>query len=68
MANPNLQLLTDADKLLRSILGELVFVGGCATALLITDSAAADVYSNGIKEKATTSSPAKSHPKRMFIS
>ena len=43
MANPNLQLLTDAAKLLKPILGELVFVDGCATALLITDSAAADV-------------------------
>jgi hypothetical protein len=43
MANPNLQLLTDAAKLLESILGELVFVGGCATTLLITDKAAADV-------------------------
>jgi hypothetical protein len=43
MANPNVQLLTDAAKLLEPILGELVFVGGCATALLITDQAAADV-------------------------
>ena len=43
MADPDLQLLTDAAKLLRPILGELVFVGGCATALLITDKAAADV-------------------------
>jgi hypothetical protein len=43
MANPNLQPLTDAAKLLEPILGELVFVGGCATALLITDKAAADV-------------------------
>jgi hypothetical protein len=43
MANPNLQLLTDAAKLLKPILEELVFVGGCATALLITDKAAADV-------------------------
>ena len=43
MANPNFELLTDAAKLLRPILGELVFVGGCATALLITDGAAADV-------------------------
>lgn len=43
MANPNLRLLTDAAKLLESLLGELVFVGGCATALLITDQAAADV-------------------------
>jgi hypothetical protein len=43
VGNPNLRLLTDAAKLLRPILGELVFVGGCATALLITDKAAADV-------------------------
>jgi len=43
MANPNLQLLTDAAKLLEPILGELVFVGGCVTALLISDTAAADV-------------------------
>src|SRR5215467_6307022 len=43
MANPNYQLLVDAAKLLRPILGELVFVGGCATGLLITDRAAADV-------------------------
>jgi hypothetical protein len=43
MANPNLQLLVDAAKLLKPILGELVFVGGCTTALLITDKGAADV-------------------------
>ncbi len=43
MANPNFQLLVDAAKLLKPILGELVFVRGCTTALLITDKAAADV-------------------------
>ena len=43
MANRDLELLTDAAKLLKPLLGELVFVGGCATALLITDKAAADV-------------------------
>jgi hypothetical protein len=43
MANPNFQLLVDAAELLRPILQELVFVGGCSTALLITDKAAADV-------------------------
>ena len=43
MANPNFQLLVDAAKLLKPILGELVFVGGCTTALLITDKGAADV-------------------------
>jgi hypothetical protein len=43
MANPNVALLTDAARLLEPLLQELVFVGGCATALLITDKAAADV-------------------------
>jgi hypothetical protein len=43
MPNPNLKLLADAAKLLAPILEELVFVGGCTTALLITDKAAADV-------------------------
>ena len=43
MVNRNLKLLVDAAKLLRPILGELVFVGGCATGLLITDKAASDV-------------------------
>jgi hypothetical protein len=43
MAHPNFQLLVDAAKLLKAILGELVFVGGCAIALLITDKGAADV-------------------------
>jgi hypothetical protein len=48
MANPNLQLLTDAAKLLEPILGELVFVGGCATALLISDTAAdVQTFSSG---------------------
>ena len=43
MENPNFQLLLDAARLLKPILGELVFAGGCTTALLITDKAAADV-------------------------
>lgn len=43
MPNRNLELLTDAARLLNPLLGELVFVGGCATTLLITDKAAADV-------------------------
>ena len=43
MANHNYRLLVDAATLLKPILGELVFVGGCATGLLITDRAAADV-------------------------
>lgn len=42
MANPNLSQLIAAAKVLRPMLGELVFVGGCVTGLLITDEAAAD--------------------------
>jgi len=43
MASSNLELLTNAAKLLEPLLGELVFVGGCAKELLITDKAAAEV-------------------------
>lgn len=43
MANRNLELLTAVARLLRPMLSELVFVGGCTTALLITDTAAAEV-------------------------
>ena len=43
MPNRNLELLNTAAKLLKPILGELVFVGGCTTGLLITDEAAAEV-------------------------
>lgn len=40
MANPNFQLLADDAK---PLLGELVFVGGRTTGLLITDKAVTDV-------------------------
>ena len=43
MANQNLELLIVAAKLLRPVLPDLVFVGGCATGLLVTDEAAAEV-------------------------
>lgn len=43
MANQNLELLKVAAKLLRPVLDELVFVGGCATGLLVSDEAAAEV-------------------------
>ena len=43
MPNHNLDLLAQAARLLEPLLDELVFVGGCTTALLITDKAAADV-------------------------
>ncbi len=43
MANRNLELLTSVARLLRPMLGDLVFVGGCTTTLLITDTGAAEV-------------------------
>jgi len=43
MANQNLELLIVAAKLLSPVLDELVFVGGCATGLLVSDEAAAEV-------------------------
>jgi hypothetical protein len=41
MSHPNLELLEVAADKLRPLLPEIVFVGGCATGLLITDSGAA---------------------------
>ena len=43
MANQNLELLKVAAKLLEPVLDELVFVGGCATGLLVSDEAAAEI-------------------------
>jgi hypothetical protein len=43
MANPNLALLEIAAARLKPLIKEIVFVGGCATGLLITDPAAAAV-------------------------
>ena len=43
MADPNIQLLLDAARLLSPLLDELVFVGGSVTGLLITDPGATDV-------------------------
>ena len=43
MPHHNLEILIEAARLLKPLLGELAFVGGSTTALLITDSAAADV-------------------------
>jgi hypothetical protein len=42
-SDPNLPLIEDAARLLHPLLDELVFIGGCATGLLITDPAAAGV-------------------------
>jgi hypothetical protein len=43
MANQNLELLNVAAKLLGPVLDELVFVGGCATGLLVSDQAVGEV-------------------------
>jgi hypothetical protein len=43
MPNPNLELLVLAAERLRELLPEIVFVGGCATGLLIDDPAVAPV-------------------------
>jgi len=43
MSKNNLELLTEAARLLKPLLGELVFVGGSTTTLLVTDQAAAQV-------------------------
>ena len=42
MRDPNLSQFIAAAESLQPLLGELVFVGGCVTGLLITDEAAAD--------------------------
>jgi hypothetical protein len=41
--NPNLEIIETAARALGPLCDELVFLGGCATALLITDSAAPPV-------------------------
>ena len=43
MSKHNLELLAEAARLLKPLLGELIFLGGSTTALLITDKAAAEV-------------------------
>lgn len=43
MSKHNLDLLIEAARLLKPLLGELVFVGGSTTALLVTDKAVAEV-------------------------
>ena len=43
MADPNIELLTQVAEALGDLRERVVLVGGCATALLITDPAAADV-------------------------
>ena len=43
MTSPNLELLEIAAERLHPLLSEIVFVGGCATRLLVTDPGAAPV-------------------------
>jgi predicted nucleotidyltransferase len=45
MPSVNLELLKVTARLLKPVLNELVFVGGCTTGLLITDQGAAEVRS-----------------------
>lgn len=41
--NPNIQILEIAAERLKTLTEEMVFVGGCATGLLLTDPAASSV-------------------------
>ena len=43
MLHPNLELLKLTAEKLRPLLPEIVFVGGCATSLLVTDPGAARI-------------------------
>ncbi len=43
ITNPNIQILEAASERLRTLTEEMVFVGGCATGLLLTDPAASPV-------------------------
>ena len=43
MADPNRALFESVVRLLGPVLNELVFVGGCTTGLLLTDSAAGGI-------------------------
>ena len=40
ITNPNLEILEAAVELLDELIDQLVFLGGCATGLLLTDMAA----------------------------
>ena len=40
ITNPNLEILEAAAELLDELIDQLVFLGGCATGLLLTDMAA----------------------------
>ena len=53
MIDPNRELLESAADLLRPLLGELVFVGGCATGLLITDPGSGGVRATRDVDTAT---------------
>ena len=53
MIDPNRELLESAADLLRPLLDELVFVGGCATGLLITDPGSGGVRATRDVDTAT---------------
>lgn len=60
MDNPNLSLLEAAVKLLEPLLDDLVFVGGCATGLLITDPAAVGIRATNDVDAITEARPMRS--------
>ena len=49
MHNPNLTMLESVAMLLQPLLADVVFVGGCATGLLITDSGASAICDSRFK-------------------
>lgn len=62
MADPNIELLTGVADALGELRERLVFVGGCATALLITDPAAARVRATeDVDAIVAIASPAEYH-------
>ena len=40
ITNPNIKILETTAERLKTLIDEMVFVGGCATGLLLTDPAA----------------------------
>jgi hypothetical protein len=53
--NPNLRILELAVERLGPLADEMVFLGGCATGLLLTDVAAPPIRSRVASTRATTS-------------
>jgi hypothetical protein len=67
MPNPNLELLELAAERLRQLLPEIVFVGGCATGLLIDDPGAAPVRGTYDRQRAAAQRPDHSGHQRALL-